>query len=455
MRTVHFTLLLTFLSFISFAQQKTVGKDKVLNAGPLLGYCEMKEAAIWVQTKEEAKVYAVYSAVANQEEKLMTNVKTTTRQDGFTAILLADKVQPGVEYMYDIFVNDVKVMIPYDTKFTTQEDWRFKKDPSPFTAVFGSCTYVNEPVADRPGKPYGGDFHIFKSISNLKPDIMLWGGDNIYLRPVDWNSRSGFIHRYTHARSLPEMQELLATCPQLAIWDDHDFGPNDANGSYVLKPVAHEIFRLFWPNPTMVNFLGEKSICSHMEFNGIDFFTLDNRTFRTEILNDTSRRQIFGKEQLEWLINNLKYSQSPFKMVMVGGQMLNDAMVYENFSNYPEERQYLLRRIKEENIKGVIFLSGDRHHSEISKITYENGLEIFDITSSPLTSGAGSTDRSNEKNNLRVSGSLIQQRNFAHLHFSGPFRDRLLDITFHDSNGSPLFSYQIKERDIFKNQADE
>lgn len=451
-RTFFFTLFISFFSLFAVAQKKSVLKEEVLQAGPLLGYCEMKEAVIWVQTKEEADVYIEYKSMDNQQQMFRTPVQSTTRKDGFTAKLLADRVQPGIEYMYDVFVNNTKVIVPYPTKFKTQVDWRFKKDPPPFTAAFGSCSYVNEPVADRPGNPYGGDYIIFKTMAQVKPDLMLWGGDNIYLRPVDWGSRSGYMHRYTHTRSLPEIQELLAICPQLAIWDDHDFGPNDSNGSYFLKPVAHETFRLFWPNPDMVTFQGEPSICTHLEYNGIDFFTLDDRSFRTQILSDTSRRQIFGKEQLEWLINNLKFSQSPFKMVMVGGQMINDAKVAENFANYPEERQYLLNRIREENIKGVVFLTGDRHHSEISKITLENGVEIFDITSSPLTSGVGSADRINEKNTFRIPGSLMLQRNFALLQFSGPFRDRSLDISFHDSEGKKLYSFQLKESELYKNK---
>ena len=450
MRKAYLLLFPLFFTIVSFSQSRTILKDNVLNAGPLLGYCEMKEARIWIQTKSEADVFIEYFSVHNDKVKFRTNSKRTNRQEGFTANMIADQVLPGTRYKYDVFADGKKVIVPYPTEFLTQEDWKFKKDPAPFTAAFGSCTYINETETDRPGIPYGGGYHIFNTIADQKPDVMLWGGDNIYLRPADWGSRAGFFHRYTYSRSLPDVQKLFAACPQLAIWDDHDFGPNDANGSFFLKPVSHETFRLFWPNPPMVQFTGGPSICTQFEFNGIDFFTLDNRSFRTEIMRDSTRIQIFGMEQIEWLINNLKFSQSPFKMVLVGGQILNTAKVYENFSNYPEERQYLLRRIQEENIKGVIFLSGDRHHSEISKLVFDDGQVIFEITSSPLTSGAGSTDRSSEKNTWRVAGSLIQQRNFALLSFSGSFKNRILDIRFHDSDGKPLFSYNIQEKDIYK-----
>ena len=46
--------------------------------------------------------------------------------------------------------------------------------------AIGSCSYVNEPEFDRPGKPYGSNFEIFNSINNKNPDFMLWLGDNMY-----------------------------------------------------------------------------------------------------------------------------------------------------------------------------------------------------------------------------------------------------------------------------------
>jgi alkaline phosphatase D len=415
----------------------------------MLGHVEYKEARIWLQTKQESKVYIQYQNINEPKTTHRSEVLYSSKKDACALTFLLDKVQPGQAYQYDIFVDDRKVQIPYPTRFRTQEDWKFKTDPAPFTAVFGSCTYINETITDRPGTPYGGDYRIFSSILEKKPDIMLWGGDNIYLRPVDWGSRTGFLHRYTHTRSNPDMKLLLASCPQYAIWDDHDFGPNDSNGSYFLKPVAHETFRLFWANPPMVTFREGQSICTQIEYNGIDIFTLDNRSFRTEIFSDTSKRQVFGREQLEWLINNLRFSQSPFKLVMVGGQILNTATVFENFANFPEERNYLLRRIEEENIKGVIFLTGDRHHSEISRYTNVKGNTVIDITSSPLTSGVGAALNANEPNQNRVAGSLIRQRNFAALSFSGARKDRRLDITYYDSDGQKLFTYTIHEKDLY------
>ncbi|MBK7522696.1 MAG: alkaline phosphatase family protein [Saprospiraceae bacterium] len=445
--SVRFILsLFCCLTIISGFSQKTVQKKDVLHAGPLIGYLEKKEALIWLQTKNEVELFIEYFNIVNQGKKFRTKKHITKKETGYTARILLDEVQPGTTYHYDVYVNRKKVLFTFPTEITTQTDWRFKMDPSPFKAAFGSCTYINETITDRPGSPYGGDYQIFESIHKKNPDLMLWGGDNIYLRPADWSTRTGYVHRYTHARALPELEKLMAGRPNLAIWDDHDFGPNDANGSFFMKPFAHETFHLFWPNPPCVSFSAGPSLCTAMEFNGIDFFTLDNRSFRTEIWKDTSLRQIFGKEQIEWLINNLKSSQSPFKMVMVGGQMVSDAAVKENFANYPEEKKYFFDRLEEENIQGVIFLTGDRHFSELSVIKNRKGNTILEITSSPLTSGVVTPDK--ENNSHRVEESLIEKRSFVLLSFDGKLKARTLAATWFDSDGNELYKYNVTEAEM-------
>ena len=48
---------------------------------------------------------------------------------------------------------------------------------------------------------------------------MIWGGDNIYLREADWDSKTGIHHRYTYSRKIKETQALLAKTQNFAIWD--------------------------------------------------------------------------------------------------------------------------------------------------------------------------------------------------------------------------------------------
>jgi alkaline phosphatase D len=147
-----------------------------------------------------------------------------------------------------------------------------------------------------------------------------------------------------------------------------------------------------------------------------------------------------GKEQIEWLIEALKFSKAPFKMVLVGGQVLNPARVFENHAQYEAEREYLLSRIVEEKIKGVIFLTGDRHHTEMRKATRDN-INIYDLTVSPLTSGIH--EAKNESSEYLVDGTVVNEHNFGILEISGERLARQLKISIFDSKGSLLWTKVI------------
>ena len=156
----------------------------------------------------------------------------------------------------------------------------------------------------------------------------------------------------------------------------------------------------------------------------------------------TIDEQMLGEAQVDWLIELLKYSRAPFKFVAVGSQILNTAAVYENYANYEKERENLLRRIAEEGITGVIFLTGDRHHTEMSMVEID-GIKIYDLTVSPLTSGTHNPG--DEANENRIEGSLINEHNFGLLNITGPRKDRQVEIQILDASGEELWNYKIEE----------
>jgi len=408
----------------------------------MLGYSEMTEVAVWVQTNEPAHVQLQYSEIGSGQSLYSQTVKTRL-SDANTAILKAVDLSPGRRYNYSILVDGVKQEAVNNQQFQSQKLWQWREDPPEFRFVAGSCSYINEEAVDRPGNPYGGGYEIFSSIADEEADLMVWLGDNTYLRETDWNSMSGILHRNTHTRSLPEMQELLADTHQYAIWDDHDFGPNDSDRSYFLKDSTLHAFELFWANPSYgIN--GKSGITTKFQWNDCEFFALDNRYYRSPNKRTTGDREVFGKEQIQWLVDNLASSNASFKFVCVGGQVVNSAAVWENYATYEEERAYMLNLIKEEGIKNVVFLSGDRHHSELSIISKEGSPSIYDITSSPLTSG--SHPARDEGNIYQIENSLIHERNYAVMDVSGPWGERILDLSFKDKQGNKLWSYRIEQQ---------
>ena len=410
-----------------------------LIGSPMLGPTELRSARIWAQAPLPDVGYEV--VYGKRGEPQGASVAVRSDQARFNALHVEiPELEPGTSY-WALFVSENQVVS--DTLFfQTQVLWDFRTDPPPFKLMTGSCAFINEDAYDRPGKPYGGEYEIFESMAAEGADLMLWLGDNIYLREVDFGSPSGYAHRYQHVRALPEIQDLLVACPHLAIWDDHDFGPNDCDGSWIHKDWAQQAFESFWFNPSYGLPGASEGITTQYRFNDVDMFLLDNRSHRVNHDVKTDVPQVLGDEQMDWLIASLKRSRAPFKLVAVGGQMLSDAAIYENFAQFPEERRELLDRIAAEKIKGVIFLTGDRHNSEMTSMQLPNGHWVHDITCSPLTST--SYDHTEEPNTLRVPGSMIGVRNYTTLEFSGPRKDRIMRVVMHNTAGEILWEQTLR-----------
>lgn len=423
--------------------------NEALQNGPMLGYAEMREVLIWVQTKTFAAVQVEYWEQGNPDQKWQTDLIQTFKKSAFTAKCIADNLEPGRTYDYRVEINGDSVLLNYPTTFRTQSLWQWRTDPPTFTLAAGSCAYINEEKYDRPGNGYGSDYQIFTRIEEQKPDLMLWLGDNVYYREVDFYSLAGMHHRYTHDRATPELQVLFASTPQYAIWDDHDFGPNDADGTWIHKERAWEVFRDFWGNPTY-GIPGQKGCTTQFQFNDIDFFLLDNRYFRTPNDCETCpNRTLLGKEQLNWFMQALSASRAPFKIVAIGGQVLTTSPNHETaFHFFPEERETILRFIEKEKIKGVIFLTGDRHFTELSAMKNGAGNWVYDLTTSPLTSGVYSDAPTKEINDFRVPGTAIGEHNVGLLRFSGPRTQRQVEIKVVNKEGKDLWTRTITQDGI-------
>lgn len=423
-----------FLGFLALIPCLTFAQHPLLQSGPMLGYSEMREVLIWVQTKQPAVIYIEYEPKNGTGVVRRTNAVTTCKEQAFAAKLIADSVTEGTRYHYRLIINNENVTLPYSTEFQTQKLWKWRGDPPEFTLVAGSGAYINETEFDRPGKPYGGDYHIYTAIHEHKPDLMIWLGDNTYLREADWNSMTGILNRYTHTRSTTEMQPLLANTHHYAVWDDHDFGPNDSDKGFWNKANTLKAFEYFWGNPSVGVHDIEGAITS-FQWGDVDFFLLDNRWYRDPNKRIKESKTQLGEKQIQWLFDNLSSSLGSFKVVVLGGQFLSTAGLFETYTNYgfAEERQRIIDYIYEQNIKNVIFLTGDVHFTELSVLKAEGKPTIWDMTFSPFNSGANNKGES-WNNALRVPGTVVGERNFGKVRFYGTADERKMEISSYDSN---------------------
>ena len=447
-------LLLTFVFLArGLAQTKTIGR---ITAGPMLGYSTHTECAVWVQTIGVDETTIQYKILGSNGEWQSSNSLNFSAGKNIPQAnkFYLTHLEMGKTYEYQILLDGALQKFSYPLQFKTQELWEWRSPAPDFSFLAGSCLYINDSAYDRPGVPYGKSTDILQSMANTPADFMLWLGDNVYMREADYSSVSGMERRYLHTRSEPKLQPLLAKMNHYAIWDDHDYGDNDANKTFEHKLTSHNLFSEYWANRSS-NYLYEDGIYYSFKHSDVEFFMLDDRWFRDESnLNEQfiAKTQL-GAKQLDWLKNKLAHSKAVFKFVCVGGQFLNEHTNKESFNLYKKERQEIIQFLVDQKISGVVFLTGDRHHTELLKndaVTATLGYPLYDLTSSSITAGSSSIIGSDEeKNPMRVPNTLVAENNYCSVQISGRKKGaRQLKISNYDSKGLVKWDFVINETDL-------
>ena len=142
---------IVLLSFFALMNLNAAGD--LVRSGPMLGYSEMREVMIWLQTNDQASVQIKYNE-KNSGDIYETKIVTTNSDNAFIAKLIADKVIPGKEYEYRVFIDQEEVQFDYPLQFQSQKDWLWKSDPPDIQFAAGSCAFINDKKYDRNGDPY-------------------------------------------------------------------------------------------------------------------------------------------------------------------------------------------------------------------------------------------------------------------------------------------------------------
>ncbi len=428
-----------------------------LISGPMLGPVELRDARVWIAvgSADDAAVLKVKRDGETQEREILP--ERISKQGFHTCIFTIGALEPGTTYNYTVEVTGSKQNLIRKTgKLTTKTLFQWRFNAPDFSFLTGSCAYFNEPAYDRPGKPYGLDSSIFETMAKEKAAFMLWLGDNWYTREVDYNSAWGLWYRAYRDRSMPVLQPLLSSMGHVAIWDDHDYGPNDFGKSYFLKNTSREIFSTFWLNHSYGD--GEEGIYSRYQYNDVDFFLMDDRWWRDfENLPDSVNGQpndgkrMFGRQQLNWLKEELRYSKAnpfiSFRVIVTGSQVLNPVSPFDKLLRFPAEYYELINFIKDEKIDGIVFLTGDRHHSEVIKVQPDGLYPLYDITCSPLSSGTHKFGGKEAYNPYRVFG-LDELQNYGRITIHGERSRRKMQVDFIGKKGEPLGSWTVGEQEL-------
>lgn len=271
-----------------------------------------------------------------------------------------------------------------------------KGNPSTTTKIaFGSCGQEDEPQP------------ILALAAEYKPDLFIYLGDNIY---GDTDNMDTLQAKYNRLAAKSEFQKLKSSTEMLAIWDDHDYGRNDAGKYYPYKTQSKEIFLKFFGEPENSERRKHEGIYQSLYKKygdkTLQIILTDNRTFRSDLLLYDSTKKLpresyfykpdyaphtspdstlLGEAQWKWLEGELA-KPADLRIICSGSQFGIEFNGYEAWANFPHEQKRMLDLIKKTKASGVIFLSGDVHYAEISKLENEGAYPIYDVTASGITS---------------------------------------------------------------------
>ena len=175
--------------------------------------------------------------------------------------------------------------------------------------AFGSC------ISD-PSSP------IWDSILATDPDVFILLGDTVYLEHEDLGRSKRIRARFHRLFSEPGFARLRKAIPTYAIWDDHDFGPNDGDSQFIHADVSRMVFRDFWSLPPTI--LDDKGgIYGKLHLPNVTVLLTDNRSYRRNPVSGKAS-QLFGPRQLAWIESELVQPRTPLVVIASGNQFLSD-----------------------------------------------------------------------------------------------------------------------------------
>jgi alkaline phosphatase D len=146
---------------------------------------------------------------------------------------------------------------------------------------------------------------------------------------------------------------------------------------------------------------------------------------------------MLGERQWQWLERQLEV---PAEVRLFGSsvQVLADFTGWEGWANFPRDQQRLIDLIRRKRAGGILFLSGDIHYSELSKLDLNVPYTLWDLTSSGLTEEW----RVPTPNSNRAS-EVVADSNFGYvdIDWQGPATKLALGIV--DATGKTRLSFEL------------
>ena len=397
-------------------------KIKPFDVGPIMGDTSTDSVRLWGRSKPiktAAGLQRCFGSarvlLGGQQVGAIQFFKMNPNFD-LTGVTVFQRLAAGTKYEYEIgcFASD----LDFNDLDTGHEfDWT-EAHTSAFTTaadgasversfVFGSCRYLlkifGATLWDKRGD------RTFRSVleqigGGRRVDFTLMLGDQIYADDLNFllpdSTVDQYFKRYREVFSQPHVRRLMSEVPTYMTLDDHeieDNWPQRANSKDRMKkfPAAMHSFQAYQLSHGPLYDVrpdgridGSPDDYWYTFRNGCcDVFVTDSRTDRF-YPEQEGKRLIFSEEQIEalksWLADKargrvkLVATSVPFFPDLAGGP--------DRWDGFPDQRNEILDFIQANQIRKVVFLSGDVHSSMSAELidADDPGFKVVSIVSSPF-----------------------------------------------------------------------
>jgi alkaline phosphatase D len=407
------------LAVLCISQAVFANDTPKISHGPMLGAVSENTVRIWVRTTEPADVTCALSEVGAKSGELTQTPRTTLASDN-TCIITFDKLKKATEYQYVLRVGKSE----HQATFTTLGPSLTQKG---IRIVYG-YGYNHRENKMKPGSS------VFNKMAARKANIILFLGDFPY------TARGGKDEVRKGNRKLRDVigfRQLTSSTPTYGIYDDHDFGPNDCDGTHKNADEALAAFKEYWPNPSY-GLPEDKGIYCSFVVGDVDFFLLDGRYPARK-----KQKTMLGKIQFKWLCDGLKHSKSRYKVLVSGtqfGRAKDDGWAGKY---YLGERKKLFSFIAENDISGVIGISGDVHRSDIYKLPIGKDQYFYDFTPGALSRTHRTPPNPLPKTMIHSYGKKTDNNMYGEIEFR-PASDKNVAVIFRSLSAKNGLVYEHK-----------
>lgn len=388
--------------------------------GPMIGATTPTSFTVWSRASGAFDIAVEYATRRDFADARRTAPVAATLDNDLCTRVEVTGLQPDTAYYYRVLtdgIGDRHQPLPFRTRSAPDR-------PRPIRIAFGSCARV-QLYPDQP---------VFEAVAAMEPDLFLWLGDNIY---ADSDSETAFSAMYSRQRNVASLAPLLRAVPQLAIWDDHDFGYNDSDRRNPAKAMAHRLFTRWWANPA-AGLPDAPGVFFRHSLGPIDIFMLDGRYYRDPPKDpDGAAKTMLGHAQKEWLKHELKASKAVFKILASGTGWTRAEQDGDSWAAYLHERDEIFDFIRDEQISGCFGISGDVHQGEVNCVprSEQGGYDFYDLVSSGLAQYL-SPKFVDQHPEVRLRGPWVRSANFGLLEFHFDPEPRV-ELSIRDVVGAP------------------